>query len=87
VKQLNGQPVLRSYSSSDDKNANDNSLLLRLDFRRVRILLAGDLNTDSHQALLEDYTGNRIERRRAIWRSSPTTSCRRSCTRRSLRAA
>lgn len=60
-KQVQGQPALRSYSSSADKNTNGNSLLLRLDYGRVRILLTGDLNSDSQRALLDDYTGNRIE--------------------------
>ena len=60
-RQVGGQPALRSYASSPDKNTNGNSLLLRLDFGRVRILLTGDLNSDSQRALLEDYTGNRIE--------------------------
>ena len=60
-KQVGGQPALRSYASSPDKNTNGNSLLLRLDYGRVRMLLTGDLNSDSQRALLEDYTGNRIE--------------------------
>jgi beta-lactamase superfamily II metal-dependent hydrolase len=60
-RQIGGQPALRSYASSPDKNTNGNSLLLRLDYGRVRILLTGDLNADSQRALLEDYTGNRIE--------------------------
>ena len=61
-KQFNGKPALRSYSASNHSlNTNGNSLLLRLDFKRVRILLTGDLNNHSQRALLEDYTGNRIE--------------------------
>jgi beta-lactamase superfamily II metal-dependent hydrolase len=56
-----GNPVLHSYAAAPDKNTNGNSLLLRLDYERVRILLTGDLNTLSQRALLKDYTGNRIE--------------------------
>lgn len=58
---INGKPALRNYGSSASKNTNGNSLLLRLDYGRSRILLTGDLNTDSQRALLNDYTGNRIE--------------------------
>ncbi len=58
---VEGQPALHSYGSSVSKNTNGNSLLLRLDYKRSRILLTGDLNTDSQGALLEDYIGNRIE--------------------------
>jgi len=55
------QPALHSYSSTASKNTNGNSLLLRLDYKRSRILLTGDLNIDSQKELLEDYTGNRLE--------------------------
>lgn len=55
------QRALHSYRASAGKNTNRNSLLLRLDYKRSRILLTGDLNTDSHRAFLEDYIGNRIE--------------------------
>lgn len=58
---IDGQPALHNYGSAADKNTNGNSLLLRLDFGRSRILLTGDLNTDSQRALLDDYTGHRIE--------------------------
>ena len=56
-----GKPGLHNFGSSDSKNTNGNSVLLRLDYGRSRILLTGDLNTDSHRALLEDYTGDRME--------------------------
>ena len=59
--QIGGQPVLHNYGSSPGKNTNGNSLLLRLDYKRSRILLTGDLNRDSQRALLADYTGQRIE--------------------------
>jgi beta-lactamase superfamily II metal-dependent hydrolase len=58
---VDGQPALHNYGSSASKNTNGNSLLLRLDYKRSRILLTGDLNTDSQRALLDDYIGNRIE--------------------------
>jgi beta-lactamase superfamily II metal-dependent hydrolase len=60
-KSVGGQPALRSYAAAADKNTNGNSLLLRLDYGRSRILLTGDLNLSSQRALLEDYVGQRIE--------------------------
>lgn len=58
---VNGRPTLHNYSSTASKNTNGNSLLLRLDYKRSRILLTGDLNASSQRALLEDYAGERIE--------------------------
>jgi beta-lactamase superfamily II metal-dependent hydrolase len=57
---VDGKPALHNYGSAPGKNTNGNSLLLRLDYKRSRILLTGDLNTSSQRALLEDYTGNRM---------------------------
>lgn len=58
---LAGKPVLHSYASAPSQNTNGNSVLLRLDHGRARILLTGDLNTASQRALLDDYAGRRIE--------------------------
>lgn len=59
--QADGKPALHNFKSNASKNTNGNSLLLRLDYRRTRILLTGDLNSDSQRALLDDYAGRRIE--------------------------
>jgi beta-lactamase superfamily II metal-dependent hydrolase len=59
--QVGGQPALHNYGAAASKNTNGNSLLLRLDYKRSRILLTGDLNTASQRELLADYVGNRIE--------------------------
>ncbi|MCP4661747.1 MAG: hypothetical protein GY856_40615 [bacterium] len=56
-----GQPVIRRHGSSNSWNTNGNSLLLRLDYGRSRILLTGDLNSRSQAALLTDYEGHRQE--------------------------
>ena len=58
---VNNAPALHNFSSAADKNTNGNSLLLRLDYGRARILLTCDLNSDSQRALLTDYIGNRLE--------------------------
>ncbi len=58
---VGGAPALRSYAAAPDKNTNGNSILLRLDYGRSRILMTGDLNLPSQRALLDDYAGQRIE--------------------------
>lgn len=52
-----GKPALRRFSGGDSKNTNGQSILLRVDYGRARILLTGDLNTASQDALLKDYAG------------------------------
>lgn len=59
--EVGGEPAIRYFSGGDSKNTNGNSLLLRLDFGRSRILLTGDLNTASMRSLLEDWAGQTLE--------------------------
>ena len=59
--QVEGKPALHNFGSTASKNTNGNSVLLRLDYGRARILLTGDLNADAQRALLQDYAGARIE--------------------------
>lgn len=55
-----GQAVLPKFKS-DSTTTNGNSVLLRLDYGRTRILLTGDLNTESQELLLETFKGDRVQ--------------------------
>ncbi len=55
---IGSKPALRYFSEGDSKNTNGQSVLLRLDYGRARILMTGDLNTASQAALLLDYAGS-----------------------------
>lgn len=57
---IDGAPALLSLGS-DSQSTNGNSILLRVDYGRCRILLTGDLNKASQQALLDAYQGRRLE--------------------------
>lgn len=58
---VNGKPAIRKLEGTDDKNTNGNSILLRIDYGKVRVLLTGDLNTVSQRALMNDYQGQMLE--------------------------
>ncbi|SDD94788.1 ComEC/Rec2 family competence protein [Belnapia rosea] len=57
---LRGRPGLPRLGA-ESRTANGNSILLRLDYGRARILLTGDLNKDSQRLLLKAYAGRRLE--------------------------
>ncbi|MTD93053.1 hypothetical protein GIW81_01750 [Hyphomicrobium sp. xq] len=57
---VNGKPALRSLGDTS-KNTNGNSILLRVDYGRVRVLLTGDLNKAAQRTLLNDYEGDRLQ--------------------------
>jgi beta-lactamase superfamily II metal-dependent hydrolase len=59
--EVDGKPAVRRFAGGDSKNTNGNSLLLKLEFGACRILLTGDLNRASQEALLADYSGQRDE--------------------------
>lgn len=57
---ISGKPSLPKFKS-DSTTTNGNSILLRIDYGRTRMLLTGDLNTESQNLLLEKFAGERLE--------------------------
>ncbi len=55
---VSGAPAMRYFKSNDSQTTNGNSVLLRFDYGRFRLLLTGDLNMESQHALLEKYQGS-----------------------------
>ena len=53
---IDERPVLRWFGD-DGKTKNGHSVILRLVYRGVKILLGGDLNIPSERYLLNHYTG------------------------------
>ena len=57
---IGGVPALPVLGSTS-KSTNGNSVLLRLDFGAVRVLLTGDLNLAAHRLILEHFEGREHE--------------------------
>jgi hypothetical protein len=58
---LDGRKAIRRFPGGDSKNTNGNSIMLRVDFGRTRVILTGDLNKSSQTFLLKDYEGQTQE--------------------------
>ena len=59
-KTVSGKPTLKSLGS-DSQNTNGNSILLRVDYKKSKVLLTGDLNQKSQQYIIETLAGNKQE--------------------------
>ncbi|MEP6355980.1 MAG: hypothetical protein ABJ081_04800 [Hyphomicrobiales bacterium] len=53
-----GPGLVRYHASKTGQSTNGHSVLLRVDYHGVRVLLTGDLNQRSQHALLDAYSGN-----------------------------
>lgn len=54
--QKNGKPTLPVLDSNVGKTKNGHSVLLRLDYGNVRILLGGDINEEAGELLIDHFT-------------------------------
>ena len=54
---INGKDALPVFSSDDGKTKNGHSVILKLTIGHLKLLLGGDLNTDSEYYLIKKYSG------------------------------
>lgn len=55
AEQLGDKRLLRRFNSNDGKTKNGHSIVLRLEYGNVKVLLGGDLNVPAENFLLEYY--------------------------------
>jgi hypothetical protein len=54
---IGGRPALRRFKNNDGMTKNGHSLVLRLVYKQVKVLLGGDLNIPAEEHLLEHHSG------------------------------
>jgi beta-lactamase superfamily II metal-dependent hydrolase len=57
VVEPDGKRKLKRFDSNDGKTKNGNSIILKLIFKNLRLLLGGDLNVPAENYILEHYSG------------------------------
>jgi len=73
---VGGSPALRSFGDTG-KTKNGHSIVLRLTFGKVSVMLGGDLNIPAEEYLLEHYTGESMPPRTAQDEERLVTKARR----------
>ena len=60
VEDVDGKPGLRVFASDTGKTKNGHSVVLKLTVGHLRLLLGGDLNTESEYNLIKAYSGKDV---------------------------
>ena len=60
--EIDGKPALPAFASNLGKTKNGNSIVIKLTIGHLRLLLGGDLNTESEYHLIHKFSGIDIEK-------------------------